>query len=89
MDVSICVPVAFSVRDYHEFQAHRDMLLRLNSGFRISEVATGIHVHGGTTVYWGLVHLEGQKVDAGVIHEALQWAGFDFAHNGSSYKVVV
>lgn len=87
--LQINVPVAFSVRDYHEFQAHRDVLFRLNPQFRISEIATGIHIHGGPTCYWGLVHLEGQKVDAGIIHEALHTAGFDFKHNGSNLKVVV
>ena len=47
------LPVAFSVRDYHEFQAHRDVLQRIHPDLRVGPVATGIHVNGGPTVYWG------------------------------------
>lgn len=89
MDVSLNLPVAFSVRDHHEFQAHRDVLQRIHPDLTIQEVATGIHVNGGPTVYWGLVYIKGQVVTDEVINSCLQLAGFHFGHNGKNYTVEV
>lgn len=78
MDLPVTLPVAFSVRDVHEFQAHRHLLQRMNPALRVTEVATGVHVHGGATVYWGLVHdADTLKVPEDTILAALVVAGFD------------
>jgi len=53
-------------------------MTRLNPQLRVSYVARGIHVRGGYPVYWGLVHLEGQRITKTKLDEALREAGFDF-----------
>lgn len=78
LTLPVTLPVAFSVRDTHEFIAHRHLLQRLNPALRVTEVATGVHVHGGPTVYWGLVHdADTLKTPDDVIMAALVAAGFD------------
>jgi hypothetical protein len=44
-------------------------------------VATGVHVDGGGTVFWGLVYLEGEPPSKKKVEIALREAGFDFVHN--------
>jgi hypothetical protein len=44
-------------------------------------VATGVHVKGGCTVFWGLVHLAGQKIGKKDLEAALAEAGFDLDLN--------
>lgn len=83
MDVRLNLPVAFSVRDQHEFQSHRDVLTRLNPDLIVREIATGIHINGGPTVYWGIVYVKGQEIADGEITSALKLAGYNFAHNGA------
>ena len=40
-----------------------------------------MHVDGSSTVFWGLVHLEGKAPTKKQLHAALEEAGFDFVHN--------
>lgn len=86
MEVTINLPVAFSVRDTHEFQSHRDMLVRIHPELTVKEVATGIHQNGGPTVYWGLVYIKGQEIGEEELTVALRLAGYDFAHNGKNFR---
>jgi len=47
----------------------------------VIQVATGVHVSGGSTVTWGLVYLDGQMLTEPEVHAALKKAGLDFQHN--------
>ena len=78
MQATIQIPQAFSVRDENEFFAFKHLLARLNPQLRVSQVGIGLHVDGGYHVFWGLVHLGGQKVTKAQMDEALRNAGFDF-----------
>ncbi len=81
MHAKVELPRAFSVRDEHEFLPIRHLMARLNPGLLVKQVATGRHVEGGGTVFWGLVYLDGQPPDKKRVEAALREAGFDFAHN--------
>ena len=63
MQATVELPKAFSVRDEHEFFPIQHLMARLNPRLMVTQVATGVHVNGGSTVYWGLVYQEGQPVD--------------------------
>jgi hypothetical protein len=78
MQATIQIPKAFSVRDDQELIAFRDLMARLSPRLHVSQVAIGRHLNGAYTVYWGLVHLEGQKVARAELDAALREAGFDF-----------
>ena len=80
---TIELPKAFSVRDDHEFFPIQHLMSRLNPNRVVSHVATGVHVDGGCTVFWGLVHLKDQPLTNREVEAALAEAGFDVAHNGS------
>lgn len=75
------LPKAFSVRDEHEFQPFQHLMWRLNPKLTVQEIATGVHVNGGGTVYWGLVYLVDERPSKKEIETALREAGFDFALN--------
>ena len=81
MHTKVELPKAFSVRDEHEFFPIQHLMVRLNPKFLVKEVATGVHVDGGTTVFWGLVYLQGEPPNKKNVEIALREAGFDFAHN--------
>jgi len=81
MQAPVEVPKAFSVRDDHEFLPFQHLLARLNPQLRVVQVATGVHVNGGCTVFWGLVYLETHPPSRNEVEAALREAGFDFAHN--------
>jgi len=81
MQATIKLPQAFSVRDDHEFFPIQHLLARMNPQLRIVQVATGVHVNGGCTVFWGLVYQDGQTPTKKDVEGALREAGFDFAHN--------
>ena len=83
MQASVQLPKAFSVRDEHEFFPIEHLLKRLNPKLAIRQVATGKHVDGGCTVYWGLVYVEDRLPGNAELQTALTEAGFDFSHNGS------
>jgi hypothetical protein len=80
MKASVEIPKAFSVRDENEFVAFKHLMARLNPQLRISQVGVGLHVDGRYMVYWGLVHLEGQRFSRAAIEGALREAGFNFQH---------
>ncbi len=81
MQATINLPKAFSVRDEHEFHPIQHLMARLNPRLVVAQVGTGVHANGGCTVFWGLVHLEGQPPSGNETEAALAEAGFDFARN--------
>jgi hypothetical protein len=81
MHAKVELPKAFSVRDEHEFFPIQHLVARLNPKLLVKQVATGVHVGGGCTVFWGIVYLEGQPPAKKAVEAALREAGFDFAHN--------
>jgi len=81
MQATVELPKAFSVNDDREFPLVRDLMARLNPKLLVAQVATGVHVNGGSTVNWGLVYLDGQPPLHQEVHAALGEAGLDFQHN--------
>ncbi len=81
MHSKVELPKAFSVRDEHEFLPIQHLMARLNPQFVVKQVATGVHVDGGGTVFWGLVFLKSEPPSKKKVEMALREAGFDFAHN--------
>jgi hypothetical protein len=81
MHTKIELPKAFSVRDEHEFYPIQHLMAKLNPQLMVEQVATGIHVDGGGTVFWGLVYEKGQHLSKKKVETALREAGFDFVHN--------
>jgi hypothetical protein len=85
MRAEIELPKAFSVRDEHEFYPLQHLTARLNSKLMVEQVATGKHVNGGSTVFWGIVYLSGQKPNKAEMESALKEAGFDFRHDNLTH----
>lgn len=81
MEVQVELPQAFSVRDDHEFFPMQHLMARLNPKIMVKPIATGVHVKGGCTVFWGIVYWDGQPLTKSQVESALRKAGFDFAHN--------
>ncbi len=81
MKAKVELPKAFSVRDTLEFLPIQHLLWRMNPRLIVKQVATGVHVDGGGTVFWGLVYLQGEPPSKKKVEIALREAGFDFAHN--------
>lgn len=81
MQVTIELPKAFSVREDGELLLIQDLMTRLNPKLLVMQVATGVHVDGGSTVNWGLVHLDGPPLMDTEVHAALAEAGLDLQHN--------
>ena len=81
MRTTIELPKAFSVRDENEFLPFQHLVGRMNPCLHVTRVATGVHVNGGPTVFWGLVHIDGHPLSDGEVENALREAGFDFEHN--------
>jgi hypothetical protein len=81
MRTQIDLPKAFSVGDEHEFFPIQHLMARLNPKLMVKQVATGVHVDGGCTVFWGLVYVQGQRPAQKEVEGALKEAGFDFARN--------
>ena len=81
MHAKMELPKAFSVRDEHEFLPIQHLMARLNPKLLVEQVATGVHVDGGGTVFWGLVYLNGEPPSKLKVEIALREAGFDCAHN--------
>jgi hypothetical protein len=75
------LPQAFSVRDENEFHPFQHLMARLNPKLMVEQVATGKHVSGGCTVFWGIVYVEGHPPGKSELEAALKEAGFDFTHN--------
>jgi hypothetical protein len=81
MIATIELPKAFSVRDDREFPLLQDLMARLNPKLLVAQVATGVHVDGGSTVNWGLVYMDGQSLTDADVAAALTEAGLDAQHN--------
>jgi hypothetical protein len=81
MQATIELPKAFSVRDERELLLVQHLMERLNPRLLVMQVATGLHIAGGSTVTWGLVYLDGQVLTEREVRAALQEAGLDFQHN--------
>jgi hypothetical protein len=81
MQAVIELPKAFSVRDDHEIYPMQHLLQRMNPKLMVKQIATGVHVEGGCTVFWGLVYMDGQPPSKKDVDNALREAGFDFTHN--------
>jgi hypothetical protein len=81
MQADIELPKAFSVGDDRELLLIQHLMTRLNPKLLVIQVATGVHVDGGSTVNWGVVHMDGQSLTDNEVHAALQEAGLDFQHN--------
>ena len=81
MQAKIELPKAFSVRDEHEFLPIQHLMARLNPQLVVKQVATGVHVDGGSTVFWGLAFLKSEPPNKKKVEIALREAGFDFTHN--------
>jgi hypothetical protein len=81
MHAKVELPKAFSVRDEHEFHPIQHLMARLNPQLVVKQIATGVHVDGGGTVFWGLVYLNSEPPSKKKVEIALREAGFDFAHN--------
>ena len=83
MQITVQVPKAFSVRDENEFHAFQHLMARMHPDLRVHQVATGVHVNGGCTVFWGIVSVAGQKLSPDQLATALQEAGFDARRSGA------
>ena len=81
MQAKVDLPKAFSVRDEHEFLPIQHLMGRLNPKLMVKQVATGMHVNGGGTVFWGIVYLNGEPPSKMKVENALREAGFDCVHN--------
>ena len=81
MQTAIDLPQAFSVRDENEFYPIQHLLARLNPKLMVTRVATGRHIHGGPTVVWGVVHLQGRIPSRLDVQAALERAGYDLKQN--------
>ena len=81
MKATIELPKAFSVRDDAELPLIQDLMTRLNPKLSVTQVATGVHVDGGSTVNWGLVSMEGEPPTDAEVAAALKEAGLDAQHN--------
>lgn len=80
MLIEVELPKAFSVRDENEFFPIQHLMARLNPDVMVVQVATGMHVKGGCTVFWGLIYLESRPIGRAEVEDALKEAGFDFIH---------
>ena len=83
MQVEVTVPCAFSVRDDHEFYPIEHLVAKLNPGLHVARVATGVHVHGGSTVFWGIVYDKSESLSQDEIEATLKEAGLDFSQSYS------
>src|SRR5208283_5731327 len=81
MHSKVELPKAFSVGDEHEFLPIQHLIARMNPQFVVKQIATGVHVDGGGTVFWGLVYLKSEPPSKNKVEMALREAGFDFVHN--------
>src|SRR5664279_3095126 len=89
MQAKIELPKAFSVSNDHEFFPFQHFMARLNPKLMVEQVATGKHVDGGCTVFWGLVYMDGQQPSKAEVESALKEAGFDFRHNDLTHAAYV
>lgn len=84
MKAQVELPKAFSVREEEEFYPIQHLMAKLDPRLVVTRAGTGAHVNGGCTVFWGVVHLEGQSPNRNEVKAALAEAGFDFARKVST-----
>ncbi len=84
MLTKVQLPKAFSVRDEHEFYPMQHLMARLNPELMVKPVATGVHVDGGGTVFWGIVYSGENPPSKQQVEHCLREAGFDFQHNAQT-----
>ena len=89
MQATIELPKAFSVREENEFFAFQHLMARLNPKLMVEQAATGKHVNGGCTAFWGIVSLDGRKPSKPEVEAALKEAGFDFRHDDLTHAAYV
>ena len=77
MQATVELPKAFSVSNDQEFFPMQHLMARMNPKLMVTQVATGRHVRGGCTVFWGLVYADTQTLTRSVVLKALKDAGFD------------
>lgn len=82
MHAKIKLPKAFSLRDEHEFYPIQHLLDRLNPDLMVVQVATGMHINGGCTVFWGIVYHKDHQPSEAELEQALKEAGFDPSRGG-------
>lgn len=80
IETTVRLPQAFSIANHEEFFPIQHLMARLNPRLIVLQAATGRHVDGGPTVYWGVVFEAGQTIDDETLNAALAEAGYDFAH---------
>jgi hypothetical protein len=51
MHSQVDLPKAFSVRDENEFLPIQHLMGRMNPQFVVKQIATGVHLDGGGTVF--------------------------------------
>ena len=87
MEVTAKVPAAFSVRDENELYAFQHLMARLNPQLQVTPVATGMHVNGRCTVFWGLVHSSQHPLTKEDVEAALREAGFNFKQSSQLLRL--
>ena len=65
------LPKAFSVGNEQEFLPIQHLMARMNPQFVVRQIATGVHVDGGGTVFWGLVYLKSEPPSKNKVEMAL------------------
>ena len=80
MKAEVELPAAFSVQNENEFFPIQHLMARLNPKLMVIQVATGKHIEGGCTAYWGLTYWDGQPMSREDVTAALVEAGFDSTH---------
>ena len=85
MKAEVELPKAFSIRDENEFHPIQHLMARLNPKLVVTQAGTGVHVNGRCTVFWGIVHLEGQSPTRKEMETALAEAGFNQLSQASEF----
>jgi hypothetical protein len=80
MQAEVQIPKAFSVRDDHEFFPIQHLMARLNPRLMVVQVATGRHIDGSYTSFWGIVFDQKHPPTQRDVEAALGEAGFDLKH---------
>ena len=81
MQTTVDLPKAFSVREAKEIAIVQDLARRLNPKLRVVHIGTEMHIHGGPTVNWAVIYLDGEPLVDAEARTALDEAGLDFQHN--------
>jgi hypothetical protein len=87
MDLTIELPLAFAVEDYHDFDSFGKLLHRLSPELKLlPEVAFGPESDGaGYSLYWGVIYT-GRKPGKVQVYRALIQAGWMEENENSEMK---